>query len=104
MYCSAEKPFSRQSSLDSASGRRPAVTKQSSADDWLGLGDEKPIESGAPLNASKAKPSPGMIHAYISKHDTKLYQHDFTQCWQILTNWLSKKIQNSIVKLLDGFF
>ena len=81
MYCSAEKPFSRQSSLDSASGRRPAVTKQSSADDWLGLGDEKPIESGAPLNAqpaSKAKPSPGMIHVYISKHDTKLHQNDAT--------------------------
>ena len=103
MYCSAEKPFSRQSSLDSASGRRPAVTKQSSADDWLGLGDEKPIESGAPLNASKAKPSPGMIHAYISKHDTKLSER-CNQCCEILTNWLSKKIQNSIVKLLDGFF
>lgn len=65
MICySTEKPMSRQSSLDSTSGRRPAVTKQNSADDWLGLGDEQPISSPAQVTnrkATKPKPSPGRL-------------------------------------------
>ena len=61
---SAEKPFSRQSSIDSAGSgsKRPVLAKQKSSDDWLGLGDEVTI-SKQPIpkqqsKSSAAKPTP----------------------------------------------
>ncbi|KAF6020468.1 hypothetical protein EB796_021226 [Bugula neritina] len=68
---STDKTTSRQSSVESTgnTSRRPSLVKQSSADDWLGLGAEAPIEPPAkpmsqtpagsrPASKSTVKPSP----------------------------------------------
>lgn len=65
-HFSAEKPSSRpgsrQGSLESSSsktgGQRPTLTKQKSADDWLGLGDENPINDSKHLSKSSTLPIP----------------------------------------------
>lgn len=86
IFFSLDRPSSRQSSIESeaaasrrpslvkqnsvdsveATSKHPTVTKQSSADDWLGLGDEKPIQTTSPVpkkpaaKVSTSKP-PGMF-------------------------------------------